>query len=320
MSQIGVSILIAGIVNTKCSFTNFPECDFYLSYIFLIISILITIPYSYILTLTLRQTNFLYCKNRDKCVVFCIITMISNLILSIMYCSLTHIFMHFGSSYMDVLFLTIRFLQTLCFALYFSEISKILTIFQIKGSKIIYYITTTLIILLGILSILVYINYYISYNSNLFNFLYNLFQGRTVLPYLIIAIYIISFISLSITFIFSNLQEFLEPDRRKKLIITLFILPIMLFMYLIQLVIYDTKYWGSKFQGGINTEVLYDNFPRYKTTYFYMQWGYSAFFIGIMNLIPLAILYILSVKKDVNVDQKSAFNSENIISTEFSLS
>ena len=318
MSTIKYNILLAGLFSSRCSFSNFPDCNFPLSYLYLIISILVSIPYSYVLTVTLRQERLLYFKKRDKCVIFCTISLINNLFFAIIYCSLTHAFINFGFSYMNVLQLTIRLLQAFCFALTFSEIAKILTIFRLKGSKIIYYLTISLIILIGVLSFLVYINYFISYDSKFFLYLNKIIQSKLIIYHTIIIIYIISFATLSIAFIFSNIKNFIEPERRNTLNITLFLMPIPLFLYIIQFYIYGSIYWRSKYYYIFKSTQYIDDFPKYKSKYFYFLWAYSSFYFGLMNLIPLAILNILSGQTDDN--QESEKSSENTINSDITIS
>ena len=83
-----------------------------------------------------------------------------------------------------------------------------------------------------------------------------------------------------------------------KLQFSLFIFPFFVFLDIIQSSFYSSQYWIRYTIPDIRSELLYSKFPELKNPYFYMLWFNQCFWNFLMNIIPLCILYILSVRTD----------------------
>lgn len=131
--------------------------------------------------------------------------------------------------------------------------------------------------------------------------------------YLTVFIYCLSFIILSVTFIFSNLKEFLDVNKRRKLVICLFLMPIAVIIYLLLHFSTSSTFWLRKMQILLNPRKIYNEDKSKANFYFYLYIFYANNWESFMNLIPLYIMEILSVVSDKEPEEKHGIDMEYIV-------
>ena len=152
MSASSNSLLIGGMINSRCNFSTHPDCNLYFSMAFFIISLFVCLPYSYNCIVQLRKKLFTREKKLDHGIEFCFISFINEAVFSISYCTNIHFFTDLSVTKVRYIILLIRTLQTFSITLYFYDILKILIIFKIKIGNILAWLSISLMTVLGAFS------------------------------------------------------------------------------------------------------------------------------------------------------------------------
>lgn len=156
-----------------------------------------------------------------------------------------------------------------------------------------------MIILLGSFALISYVLNIFNFNQQHENYAKIISHLLGNLIYVRQTVYIAEYLMLCYTFIFSSIKDFLDKSRRTKLKILLFIFPMFLFLDIIQkFFFYKSHYWIRHTILILNFSQIYTNFSDLKNPYYYIYWFYQCFWNIILNIIPLFILCILSIRAD----------------------
>ena len=271
-------------IESRCKVTLFPSCDTPFSIFLMLFGLILLIPYSYISILLLNQINLIRNKFKNNGILFCF----SNMICSICFSLFSFSILTYQSSRLIILTGVVRILQDSALIMFFNDITKILMMFNVIYSKVIYYISKVIQYILVFLGFVFYIAFYfvpsLNFEGNDF-FMYNLLFKFELVAYLL------NLIMLIVAFQFSYLRDVIEPRKRIYFDIALFLFLLFLIIFVLLVAWLNSNYYVIL--GNSNSR-------RIITTLWFQ----------IMNLPPLAILFYLSTAK--NSDEKSA-NLDDVI-------
>lgn len=302
---MNIYLATAGVIGFRCKFSVTPTCDTPFGFLSMIYELILLIPYSFIGILLFNHTNMIRNVYKEHGILFCF----SNMICSMCFSFSSFTILTIQASTIYILTNAIRIFQIYTFVIYFNDIAKILMIFNVYGSKIIYYLSKLLQYILICTGIVRYISFYITipYISEFIDLIY---YEKSGLFYLVVIIYVLSFIMLVMTFIFSNLKEMLESGKRSKLQIAIFFIPLILMMYILLFTWLNSRYYQSLFPIYINSFKTTKQFLTYHGILFY-----NATWFPTMNLAPLVILFLLSsttkITEEITIKTDDVFN-ENL--------
>lgn len=147
--------------------SDLPECKSPLKYLFFLISVFISLIYSYNFVVLLRQSKLMKTKKNDMSIIFYLVTIISNIVYSLFYLSNIHIFVESDIYNKGQVLSTLitgnifKCLQILSIVLYFNQIIKVLKILNVYGANVLRWISVILIIILVVSFLVQYISIYV---------------------------------------------------------------------------------------------------------------------------------------------------------------
>lgn len=306
--MVSFNLFFSGILRTNCYLSTYPECKLPMNYILFLILIIFSLILTYICVKLIRQMGILGGARHEKGIIFCIMIQLNLIINAFSYISNLHIFTDYGSSQAYQLKEIISNIELFPILIYFNEIVKILILFGFKAAKIPYYVSNVLISILGLYAFVSYIFAFFDFQSK-YEWYYNLTDAFLYYKFFVKhAVYAIEYVMLCFTFIFSDIQTYLLKSRRLKLKIALFIFPFFIFLDVIQKSFYyGSVYWLRYTILRLNENEIYSSFPELKNPYFYIFWFYQCFWGFILNIIPLYIVFLLSVRKEQDdIEEKQA--------------
>lgn len=288
----------------RCKYTMSQLCDHKSSIVSLVLEIVFLIPFLYIAVKLIRGYKLHIRSNIIPGVSYCLAFVIFN-VLTYFYYYVFYPNQH--DRIMDTFSRTTSIMSDLylmALVQYFQAVSKILIISNVLGSKIIYYITkfTVWFFFIGSLIklVLIFINFPYEINFHLFSD-YGFYYNYIIVPSEFI-IDGLSFVLLSITFIFSNVRSFLAPAYRMPVKVCMFLMPLFITIVIVSVEISTSKYFE---------QIKYSNPSKYMYYFTYLLFTHRM----ILDLVYLAIIYFMSIQQQ---DYGVREYSQSVIEQSFS--
>ena len=248
-------------------------------------------------------------RDRDKGIIFCLLSMINQLVYTLFFTTNIHIYLDLGYQSHARTLQPVRTLQALSLMMYFCSISVILLFFKVRFSNILFWIIRILQCIFFAIAVIQIISIYVEIPF-LTHFVFDIFIGHSVMKYFIITILILSMIILGVIVVFSNMKEYFNYSKRKKVLVSIFFIGIVLVIYICINSFLYSAHWAKDLISVSNLSdrgSYFNSFEHLKNPSFYFYWGYMAFWVAILHYPLLEIVYLISL-----IDKEEESVTENI--------
>lgn len=287
--------------NPVCKYSSFVECDHPSAIIATIFTIIIVLLNLYAGTILMRQTKLTWRINFPPGVGLCP----CNAFVEISLLLIHFIFQDISSSDLQTTFSKLAFIpgdvKKIARCLYFAQISNVLSIFGISGSKIIYALTVilryyfTLVVVVKVLCL--WIPFTIDGKFSIFLYSKLQYVHSEIISNTLICI---SLIILSLVFILSNIKNFMPRKLDIPIKVALFLVA---FFFIVNILI--DEYYNTL---GFNS-LIYTNISKF----LYLD-AFLFYISALLDVDILAIIMMLSIPEMDNGSEAGKQSIDNVLS------
>lgn len=168
-----------------------------------------------------------------------------------------------------------------------------------------------------VITIIPLISYYytIPYITSFYE---NYVMGSPML-YIHIFIIVISFTVLTSSFIFSDLKQLLHPSRESRLKVSLFLLPLALFVHINFGTWINSNYVYFHLYPGLENESYYKSDVSVNMLFEVLYMVYVCLWYPLMSYVVLRILYLLSAQIDIKEPDVATEANDGVLDAAFAV-
>lgn len=249
----------------------------------------------------------------DQSVAFCFITIYTVFLILLLYLSNLNWFSNGNNYYM---YLSARYLQVFAFTFVFIDVTKVLFALNVRGSKILLYLGRITEVIVGILVIIHYIAFYIP-NSKFDKIIVKKIHDLNIMTLLTLYIISLFLAVLSVCFIFTNVQNFIDSKKLRMIKIGIFIFSLFVIAHC------NTYYWteSKNFQyhlmKDLNNVKYFDENTKFNKKYEILNLAYMSLWNPLCCYVFFFMLYYL--RSDMKVENATDASIESIAFVSFSI-